>query len=124
VGANPGTLFDGGLDKVGQTSVSWQSGKAVVTFPLPAVPGAAATATLDAKYLTERVVVTLGATTTEFVYSNYQDWNNPLNKIDMLYAGKITERRNGVVVRDLTTAQTETGNARIVAPVPASGGRR
>jgi hypothetical protein len=120
VGANPGTLFDGGLDKVGQTSVSWQSGKPVVTFPIPAVPGATATATLDSKYLVERVVVTLGSTTMEFTYSNYQDFNNPLNKIDMLYAGKIVERRNGAVVRDLTAAVTETGNVYVVAPVPAS----
>src|SRR5436190_6743362 len=79
LGANPGTLFDAGLDKVGQTSVSWQTGKPVVSFPIPSVPGATATATLDAKYMVERVVVTLGSTTTEFAYSNYQDFNNPLN---------------------------------------------
>jgi hypothetical protein len=30
------------------------------------------------------------------------------------------ERRNGAVVRDLTTNQTETGNVYVVAPVPAS----
>jgi hypothetical protein len=120
LGANPGTLFDGGLAKVGQTSVSWQAGKPVVTFPIPGVPGATATATLDAKYLVERVVVTQGATTTEFTYGNYQDFNNPLNKIDMLYAGKMVERRNGAVVRDLTTNETETGNVYVVAPVPAS----
>src|SRR2546422_7175160 len=35
------------------------------------------TATLDAKYMAERVVVTQGSTTTEFTYSGYQDWNNP-----------------------------------------------
>ena len=64
------------------TSVSWDSGKPVVTFPVPGVPGATATATLDAKYMVERVVVTQGATTTEFTYSEYQDWNNPLNKIE------------------------------------------
>jgi hypothetical protein len=120
VGANPGTLFDGGLDKVGQTSVSWQGGKPVVTFPIPTVPGAIATATLDAKFMAERVVVTLGTTTTEFTYSNYRDFNNPLNRIEVLYAGRITERQNGTVVRDLTTTETETGNVYVVAPVPAS----
>ena len=31
-----------------------------------------------------------------------------------------TLRRNGAVVRDLTTTQTETGNVYVVAPVPAS----
>src|SRR5678816_160960 len=117
LGANPGTLFDGGVDKAGQTSLVWQAGKPVVTFPIPGVPGATGTATLDAKYMVEKVVVTQGATTTEFTYSNYQDWNNPLNKIEVFYAGKMVERKNGAVVRDLTTEQTETGNVYVVAPV-------
>src|SRR5215471_1380620 len=120
LGANPGTLFDDGLAKVGQTSVSWESGKPVVTFPIPSVAGAVATATLDAKFMVERVVVKHGANTVEFTYTDYQDWNNPLNKIEVFYAGKLTERRNGAVVRDLTTDQTETGNVYVVAPVPAS----
>ena len=120
LGANPGTLFADGLAKVSQTSVSWEAGKPVVTFPIPGVPGATATATLDAKYMTERVVVKQGSTTTEFSYSDYQDWNNPLNKIEVFYAGKLVERHNGGVVRDLTTEQTETGNVYVVAPVPAS----
>ena len=92
----------------------------MVTFPIPGVPGATAKATLDAKFVTERVVVTLGSTKTEFTYGDYQDWNNPLNKIGVLYAGKMVERREGAVVRDLTTNQTETGNVYVVAPGPAS----
>jgi hypothetical protein len=120
LGANPGTLFADGQSKVAKTSVTWEGGKPVVTFPIPAVPGATATATLDAKYMTERVVVSMGGATTEFIYSDYQDWNNPLNRIGVLYAGKMTERRNGTAVRDLTTDVTETGNVYVVAPVPAS----
>ncbi|HEY7388999.1 MAG TPA: hypothetical protein VH640_10865 [Bryobacteraceae bacterium] len=120
LGANPGTLFADGVAKVRETSVSWESGKPVVTFPIPAASGATATAYLDAKFMTERVVVKQGSTTTEFTYSGYQDWNNPLNKIGVLYAGKMTERRNGAVVRDLTTDVTETGDVYVVAPVPAS----
>jgi hypothetical protein len=120
LGANPGTLFDDGLMKVGQTSVSWESGKPVVTFPIPSVAGAIATATLDAKYMVEHVVVKQGTNTIDFTYGDYKDWNNPLNKIEVFYAGKLTERRNGVVVRDLTTTETETGNVYVVAPVPAS----
>jgi hypothetical protein len=120
LGANPGTLFADGVAKVGQTSLSWENGKPVVTFPIPGVPGASATATLDANYRAERVVVRHGATTTEFTYSDYQDWNNPLNKIGVLYAGKMVERRNGAVVRDLTTNVTETGNVYVVAPIPAN----
>src|SRR5947207_2149818 len=120
LGANPGTLFADGLAKAGQTSVSWASGKPVVTFPIPGVPGATATATLDEKYMTARVAVTMGSTSGEFTYGDYQDWNNPLNKIEVFYAGKMVERKNGAVVRDLTTTQTETGNVYVVAPVPAS----
>src|SRR5437762_5944235 len=62
LGANPGTLFADGLAKAGQTSVSWASGKPVVTFPIPGDPGATAKATLDEKYVTERVAVTMGST--------------------------------------------------------------
>ena len=121
LGANPGTVIADGVMKAGNTSVSWDAaGKPVVTFPIPGVAGATGTATLDAKYMTEKVVVTQGATTTEFTYSNYQDWNNPLNKIEVFYAGRLIEKKNGAVVRDLTTSETETGNVYVVAPVPPS----
>jgi hypothetical protein len=119
-GANPATLLQDGVTMAGKTSVAWEAGKPVVTFPIPGVPGATATATLDAKYMAERVVVKNGSATTEFTYSNYQDWNNPLNKVEVLYAGKLTERRNGAVVRDVTTKETETGSVYVVMPVPAS----
>jgi hypothetical protein len=120
LGANPGTVIADGVDKVGNTSVAWEAGKPVVTFPIPGVAGATGKATLDANYMTEKVVVTQGATTTEFTYSGYKDWNNPLNKIEVFYAGRLTEKKNGAVVRDLTTSETETGNVYVVAPVPPS----
>src|SRR3954452_13467611 len=74
LGPNPGTLFADGVATAGKTSVSFEAGKPVVTFPIPGVPGATATATLDGKYMAERVVVKQGSTTTEFTYSDYQDW--------------------------------------------------
>ncbi|HET9362120.1 MAG TPA: hypothetical protein VFO58_20350 [Vicinamibacterales bacterium] len=121
LGANPGTVIPDGVTKLGNTSVSFDAaGKPVVTFPIPGVAGATATATLDAKYMTEKVVVSHGGTTTEFTYSNYQDWNNPLHKIEVFYAGRLIERKNGAVVRDLTTRETETGTVYVVAPVPPS----
>src|SRR5688572_33454484 len=120
LGANPSTVIADGAMKVGNTSVTWEGTRPVVTFPIPGVAGATGTATLDAKFMTEKVVVTQGATTTEFTYSNYQDWNNPLHKIEVFYAGRMIERRNGAVVRDLTTSETETGNVYVVAPVPPS----
>jgi hypothetical protein len=84
------------------------------------VPGAIAKATLSASNQAERVEVTAGNVVTEFTYADYQDWNNPLNKIEAFYAGKLVEKRNGVTVRDLTTVETETGNVYVVMPVPAS----
>ncbi|HEX5108672.1 MAG TPA: hypothetical protein VFV95_09510 [Vicinamibacterales bacterium] len=122
LGANPGTVIPDGVMKAGNTTLSFDAaGKPVFTFPIPGVEGATGTATLDAtKYLVEKVVVTQGTNTTEFTYSDYQDWNNPLHKIEVFYAGRLVERRNGAVVRDLTTRETETGNVYVVAPVPPS----
>src|SRR5579872_5416556 len=93
----------------GKTSVAWEGNTPVVTFPIPGVPNAIASATLDAKFMPERVVVKQGANTTEFTYSDYKDWNNPLNPAEAFYAGRMTERKNGTVVRDITTTVTETG---------------
>ena len=119
LGANPATVIPDGVMKAGNTTLSWDAaGKPVLTFPIPGVPGATGAATLDARYMTEKVVVTHGGATTEFTYGNYQDWNNPLHKIEVYYAGRLTERKNGAVVRDLTTGETETGNVYVVAPVP------
>jgi hypothetical protein len=104
----------------GKTSVKWSGNKPVVTFPIPGVPDATATATLDAKFMAESVVVKNGADTHEFTYGNYKDWNNPLHPAEAFYAGKITEKKNGTVVRDITTTVTETGQMYVVMPVPAS----
>ncbi len=115
-----GRILQAGTTTIGQTSVAWEGAKPVVTYPIPGAAGATAKATLDNRYMAERVVVTQGSTTTEFVYGDYQDWNNPLNKIEAYYAGRITERRNGTALRDLTTVETETGSVYVVMPVPAS----
>ncbi len=104
----------------GKTSVAWEGNTPVVTFPIPGVPNAIATATLDAKFMPERVVVKDGANTYEFTYSNYKDWNNPLNPAEAFYAGKMTEKKNGAVVRDITTTLTEVAQMYVVMPVPAS----
>src|SRR5437762_8976395 len=78
---------------VGKTSVAWEGNKPVLTFPIPGVPNATATATLDARFTAERIVVKNGANTYEFAYSGYKDWNNPLNPAEALYAGKMTEKK-------------------------------
>jgi len=105
---------------VGKTSVAWEGNKPVLTFPIPGVPNATATATLDAKFMAEHVVVKQGAKTYDFTYSNYKDWNNPLNPAEAFYAGRMIEKQNGAVVRDITTTLTETAQMYVVMPVPAS----
>ena len=103
-----------------KTTVDWSTGKAVVTYPIPGVPGAIAKATLSDKFQAERIEVTHNGVVTEFTYGNYDDWNNPLNKVEAFYAGTLVEKRNGVTMRDLTTVETETGNVYVIVPVPAS----
>lgn len=116
----PGTDVPENVTTAGKTSVAWEGNKPVLTFPIPGVPNATGTATLDAKFMAEKVVVKQGANTWEFTYSDYRDWNNPLNPAEAFYAGKITEKKNGAVVRDITTTETETGQMYVVMPVPAS----
>ena len=74
---------------IGKTSVAWAGNKPVLTYPIPGVPTATATATLDAQFMAESVVVKHGANTYEFTYSDYKDWNNPLNPAEALYAGRM-----------------------------------
>ena len=120
-GQNPAVLLDRQTTAGAKamTTLSWQGEKAVLTFPIPGVAGAMATATLD-NFLPERVVVTHGTNKTEFVYGNFQDFNNPLFKIEALYAGTIVERRNGTVIRDVKSKVTEIGQIYVVMPVPDS----
>ncbi len=120
-GQNPAVLLDrqAAAGAKPATTLTWQGEKAVLAFPIPGVPGATATATLN-NYLPETVVVTQGANKTEFVYGGFADFNNPLFKIEALYAGTIVERRNGTVVRDLKSKVTEIGQIYVVMPVPDS----
>jgi hypothetical protein len=101
-------------------SVAWETGKPVVTYPIPGITGAVAKATLNAQNQAQHIEVRDGNVVMEFDYAKYDDYNNPLNKIEAFMPGTIVEKRNGVTVRDLTTTETETGNLYVIAPVPAS----
>jgi hypothetical protein len=117
---NPGGLLEEGTSTIGDTSVTWDGDTPVITYPIPGVDGATAVARLDDRFMTDSVVVTHGRDTYEFDYSDYDDYNNPLHKIEVYMAGRMVESKNGEVVRDLTTAQTETGSVYVVVPVPPS----
>ena len=101
-------------------SVAWETGKPVVTYPIPGITGAVAKATLNAQNQAQHIEVRDGNVVMEFDYAKYDDYNNPLNKIEAFMPGTSVEKRNGVTVRDLTTTETETGNLYVIAPVPAS----
>ena len=134
-GENPAALLDrqAAAGVKGNTTLTWVTEtlpargttkaetvqKAVLTFPVPDVPGATMTATLT-NDLPEKVVVKNGADTTEFIYGKWADWNNPLFKIEALYAGTIVEQKNGKVVRNMTTKVTEIGQVYVIVPVPDS----
>ena len=104
------------------------AGKTVLTYPIPGVPGATATATLGngtgagpcAKNCAERIEVRQGSVLTEFLYSNYEDYNEEANKIAAFFPGHIVEKRDGVTILDLDIVETETGNLYVVMPVPES----
>jgi hypothetical protein len=119
---NPGGLLAEGTSTIGATSVTWDGDTPVVTFPIPGVDGAAARATLDDRFMTESVVVTHGRNRYEFAYSDYNDYNNPLNLIEVYMPGRMVERINGTVTRDVKTVVTETGSIYVVVPVPPSVG--
>ena len=119
---NPGGLLEDGPSKIGDTSVVWEGNTPIVTYPIPGVAGAIATAELDERFMAKTVTVKHGRDTYEFTYSNYDDYNNPLNRIETYMAGTMTERRNGQVVRDVKTVVMEAGSVYVVAPVPPSVG--
>ena len=119
---NPGELLEEGPSMLGETSVTWDGETPVITYPIPGVDGATAVARLDDRFMAESVVVTHGSDIYEFTYSDYDDHNNPLHLIEVYTAGRMTESKNGEVLRDLTTIQTETASVYVVVPVPGSVG--
>jgi hypothetical protein len=127
---NPAGLLDrqAAAGVKGSATLTWQGDKPVLTFPIPDVAGATATATLTPDFLAESVVVKHGSNTYEWRYGGYKDFNNPLHPAEALYAGTIVERKNGTVVRDIKSTLTETGQVYVQVAVPASvrsaGGRR
>ena len=102
------------------TKVAVENGKAVLSFPIPGVPGATAKATLNSNNMAERVEVRQGTSLTEFAYSNYADWNPPDDKVEGFFPGHLVEKHDGVTVLDITLGETEVGNLYIVMPVPDS----
>jgi hypothetical protein len=119
---NPATLLDkqAAAGVKGTATLAWEGKSAIITYPFPGIAGATTTVTLGENYLPERVVVKHGSNTTEFVYSDFADFNNPLAKIEALWPGRIVESRNGKVVRDTKTTLTQIYQLYTPIPVPPS----
>ena len=80
--------------------------------------GATAKAILNALYEPERIEARLGTSVIEYSYTEYGDWNDNA-KADVFLPKHIVQKRDGVVILDLTVEHTNTYNPYVIMPVPA-----
>jgi hypothetical protein len=100
--------------------VTVEGGKTVLAFPVVEVPGATMRATYNQEtYLLERVEARLADAVIEIAYAEYGDWNGDDYLSDVQFPKRITQRRGGTTVLDLTVTKTNTYNPYVVMPVPA-----
>jgi hypothetical protein len=102
-----------------ETKVGKEGGAITLSFPIPAAK-ATATATLNERYLIDRIVTRQGDAVTETTYAEYGDWNGADYLSDVLFPKRITQRRGGVTLLDLTVSKTNTYNPYVIMPVPAN----
>ena len=116
--------------------VTLEGGVVYLSYPLPApLNGTARVAlnTTDAIELTmdsgekyqlsywiDRVELRVGTVVTETTYADYQELNEPDYRSDVFFPRRVTQKRNGTTVLDLTTQRTNTYNPYVVMPVPAN----
>jgi hypothetical protein len=116
--------------------VTLESGVVYLSYPLPApLTGTARVAlnTTDAIELTmdsgekyqlsywiDRVELRVGNVVTDTTYSDYAELNEPDYRSDVFFPRRVTQKRNGTTVLDLTTQRTNTYNPYVVMPVPAN----
>lgn len=114
--------------------VTLEGGVVYVTFPLPAPLAGTARAALDTTdvmvltldngdtyqltNLIDRLETRVGNVVTETTFSNYTDWNEADYKSDVLFPGRIVQKRDGATVLDLTITKTNTYNPYVIMPVP------
>lgn len=108
------------------TKATVLNGRNVLTYPIPGVDGAIATATLTggkgfdpcAANCAERIEVRHGTTVTEFTYSNYGDYNDEQEKLDAYFPRRIVEKQGTTTLRDITLTSANISNLYVVVPVP------
>lgn len=98
-----------------KATVGVEGGATVLTVP---VGRASLRATINAKNLIDRVETRLGNIVTETTYSDYRELNDADYKADVFWPRRITQKRDGVTVLDLTLTRTNTYNPYVIMPVP------
>jgi hypothetical protein len=71
-------------------------------------------------YWIDRVELRVGNVVTEAIYSDYAELNEPDYRSDVFFPRRVTVKRGGTTVADLTTQRTNTYNPYVVMPVPAN----
>ena len=98
-----------------KTTIGVEGGATALTIP---VGRATLKAWLNGKNLIDRVETRLGNVVTETIYSDYGELNDADYKADVLWPKRITQKRDGVTVLDLTLTRTNTYNPYVIMPVP------
>lgn len=101
-----------------KTVLTIRDGVRSITFPIPGVPDAIATATLNAQYFIDRVEARHAGVVTETAYSSYADWNDEDYKSDVKLPGRIVRKQGRTTTMDLTLTRTNTYNPYVIMPVP------
>ena len=117
-------LLDLWMTPIGFAKAAAESGKTRVAIEGTSLTvtteaaGATAKAILNALYEPERIEVRLGTSVIEYSYTEYGDWNDNA-KADVFLPKHIVQKRDGVVILDLTVEHTNTYNPYVIMPVPA-----
>jgi hypothetical protein len=134
--ALPQSIYKAAMIAGDKAKTTLEGGVLYLSYPLPApLNGTARVAlnTTDAIQLTmdsgekyqlgywvDRVELRVGNTVEELTYSDYAELNEPDYRSEVMFPRHIVEKRNGMVVADITTQRTNTYNPYVVMPVPAN----
>ena len=116
----PAGVIKGAAAAGAKAAVTVEGGKTVLAFPVVDVPGATIRATYNPEnYLLERAEARIGDSAIEITYADHGDWNGDDYLSDVQFPKRITQKRGGATVLDLTIQKTNTYNPYVIMPIPA-----
>ncbi|PYR79327.1 MAG: hypothetical protein DMF87_11665 [Acidobacteria bacterium] len=134
--ALPQSVYKAAVIAGDKAKTTLENGVLYLTYPLPApLNGTARVAlnTTDAIQLTmdtgekyqlsywiDRVELRVGNRVEELTYTDYAELNEPDYRSEVMFPRHIVEKRDGMVVADLTTQRTNTYNPYVVMPLPVN----